>query len=276
MSAVLEVPKVRLLRPLLKFPKSYLRSYLYNRNIPFIEDPSNNNPKYSRALLRQQELTSQEQIRANNLVKYYAKRRIQTENNVHEIVSQHITVFPEGYGLLEKSYYQALSSEHQLKILQRCIMTFGVGKYPPKRASLFCLKEKIGLTCTLHGCLIFNWGSYIGFARESEAIKEDFLLGLVKEVRWDDRFNISFRKSYQKMRVRALKEKGWEQLKKIPEGKILSSLPHPVRLSLPGLWEENHLICPLIPFASKFTRREEYVISFSPRYPLTRFTFTIV
>jgi tRNA(Ile)-lysidine synthase len=283
MSSILETPSVRILRPLLQFPKSRLRRYLTLQNIPFVEDPSNANLKYSRTALRRETMPPQEQEQLERKIERYGFRRIQKENEINTAVSECVEVFSEGYGILDRSAYQKLSSKRQQDVLQRCIMTFGVGQYPPRRDSLEIIMKNLGTTCTLHGCLIFNRQGKIFFVREPQGIECAPLSGKSNTLRWDDRFILSFlpdasllKNDDDKTHVGPLKEKGWTQIKQTPEGELLKAFPHPVRLGFPSLWKGSRFFHLLMPFSSKFTKQKGYVIYFAPRYPLTRFTFTIV
>lgn len=280
MSALSETPSVRILRPLLQFSKSCLREYLTSRNIPFVEDPSNVNLKYSRTALRKENLTFSEQAQLIAMSYDYGICRIQEEKETNQIVSQCVEIFPQGYGLLKKEHYQQLSEKQQLNVLQRCLMTFGVGHYPPRRDSLKKIRKNPEITRTLHGCLIFNYQHWITFVREPEKIEKMSLTGNARNYRWDDRFNFSFLpemyENFSELSLAPLEEEGWKHINKTPEGEILKTLPHPVRLGLPALWEGSRFLQLLVPISSKFTKKKECAIHFAPRYPLTRFTFTIV
>ena len=52
MSAAVELPEVRLLRPLLGVSRSRLTATLLARGVPWIDDPSNADPRFERARLR--------------------------------------------------------------------------------------------------------------------------------------------------------------------------------------------------------------------------------
>ena len=279
MASILETPTFRLLRPLLNFSKASLRQFLNARGIPFLEDPSNSNPKYSRTALRQKDFSLEEQNDFRTSLHQYGLGRIQEEQAFNALVSQWVEVHPEGYGSIEKKAFYHLPESHQVALLKRCIMTFGVGLYPPRRESLRILRDTLETRRTLQGCLIFNHQNKIIFAREPAKIGRTFLSPEEKTVRWDDRFTFSYDAKAlslpEETALGPLQEKGWRLLKNAQEGKILTALPYPVRIGLPALWQGNHLLTLLMPSCSKFTRKKEYVMCFEPRYPLTRFTFTI-
>ncbi|HET6222664.1 MAG TPA: tRNA lysidine(34) synthetase TilS, partial [Dongiaceae bacterium] len=52
MAGAVELPEVRLLRPLLGIPRSRLTATLLARGVPWIDDPSNADPRFERARLR--------------------------------------------------------------------------------------------------------------------------------------------------------------------------------------------------------------------------------
>src|SRR5205085_10659920 len=52
MSAMRELPGLRLVRPLLSVPKARLRALLEAEHEPFVRDPSNRDPAFARVRLR--------------------------------------------------------------------------------------------------------------------------------------------------------------------------------------------------------------------------------
>ena len=52
MAGAVELPEVRLLRPLLGIPRSRLTATLLARGVPWLDDPSNTDPRFERARLR--------------------------------------------------------------------------------------------------------------------------------------------------------------------------------------------------------------------------------
>ena len=52
MAALVEQPEVRLLRPLLAVSRSRLTATLLARGVPWLDDPSNADPRFERARLR--------------------------------------------------------------------------------------------------------------------------------------------------------------------------------------------------------------------------------
>lgn len=280
MSALVEKPYCRLLRPLLAYSKSRLQATLVNYRQPWIEDPSNQNPHFKRVELRNKTTN----ISFAEMISFAQERR-DLEEDLNALIPSIVTPFPEGYALLNYSAWTQLDLEKRLRVMQRLLMTYGVNSYPPARESL----HKLALhfytsptSRTLNGCLILKHREKsLLFMREPGAIHHEIDLKDIAPATtflWDQRFNIHFSCPVDGSHIlKALGQKGWEFVKKeLEDQKDL--LPYPVALTLPSLWQQDQLI--FIPAVFKiranqtFTLFKENAIKFLPCYPLTRFTFT--
>ncbi|OJX12374.1 MAG: tRNA lysidine(34) synthetase TilS [Caedibacter sp. 37-49] len=281
MSALVEKPYYRLLRPLLTYSKQRLQATLISHNQTWIEDPSNQNSKFKRVELRQQKIQfSSKEILSRG------QQRIAYEDTLNVLIPRFVTPFPEGYALLKHSAWSQLTLENQLGIMQRLLMTYGRNPYPPARESLVKFIEhfhSLSSPRTLHGCLVFPYQQdFLLIMREPGAIHDEIQLTdnlNSMPAWWDQRFIINIPATLQgQCTLKALGQKGWETIKKvIPDSK--QYFPYPVALTLPSLWQEDRLISIpnyfKIPANQIFTLLEEHAIKFLPRYPLTRFTFIL-
>ncbi len=281
MSALVEKPYYRLLRPLLTYSKQRLQATLISYNQAWIEDPSNRNPKFKRVELRNKKL----QFSSKEIL-LRGQQRIIYEETLNALIPKLVTPLPEGYALLNYSAWSQLTLENQLGIMQRLLMTYGKSPYPPARESLnqfinYFLNNS--RPRTLHGCLVFpSQPNFLLIMREPGAIHHEIHLNTnpnTISLWWDQRFIVNIPTTLQDhFTLKALGQKGWETVKKVfQESK--QPFPYPVALTLPSLWQQDHLVyIPnyfKIPTNQIFTLFEEQAIKFLPRYPLTRFTFTL-
>lgn len=103
MAALRELPFVRLLRPLLRFPPERLRATLEAAGVAWVEDPSNRNRRFLRARLRAQLATAEAKPLGPILLaqaKEAAMARKTAEHRSAEALAQSVRFFPEGYALL--------------------------------------------------------------------------------------------------------------------------------------------------------------------------------
>jgi len=281
MSALIEKPHYRLLRPLLSHPKSRLQATLKSHNQPWIEDPSNQNSRFKRVKLR-----SKAPQFSLSEIRSWGQKRHSCEEALNELIPKVVTPFPEGYAFLDSQAWSRLEPEMQLSVIQRLLMTYGGNPYPPARESLYKLIAHLHTSPsarTLNGCLISRYHQeHLLFMREPGALQHEIDLHDAPKITslfWDHRFRIQLPFPLQEQQtLKALGQKGWEFVKKdLKNQKDL--LPYPVALTLPSLWHQDQLI--LIPSCFKscsnqtFTLFKENAIKFLPRYPLTRFTFTL-
>lgn len=280
MSAIVERPYHRLLRPLLSYSKKRLQATLVKHSQSWIEDPSNQNLKFKRvALRREAPHFSPREINS------FGEARRHYEETLNRLIPQMITPFPQGYAFLNHQAWSQLDLESKLGVLQRLLMTYGVNPYPPSRESLHKLSfhfQNNSTSRTLNGCLMLRYREkQLLFTREPGAIHHEIDLNNQENSThflWDQRFHIHLTPPQGQYTLKALGQKGWESLKKELNGQK-DFLPYPAALTLPSLWHQDQLIS--IPdffqiFSNQtFTLFKENAIKFLPCYPLTRFTFTI-
>ncbi|MBN9343589.1 MAG: tRNA lysidine(34) synthetase TilS [Caedibacter sp. 38-128] len=281
MSALVEKPYHRLLRPLLLYTKSRLQATLISSHQPWIEDPSNQNPKFKRV-----ELRSKTSNFSSSEIHSFGQKRCAYEEALNRLIPEIVTPLPQGYAFLNYQAWSQLDLESQLGVMQRLLMTYGVNSYPPAGESVHKLIlhfQKASSSRTLNGCRISRYREKnLLFMREPGAIRHEIDLSNAANTAplfWDQRFSVHLSSPlHGQHTLKALGQKGWESVKKALEDQK-ELLPYPVALTLPSLWQQDQLIA--IPSVFKicsnqtFTLFKENAIKFLPCYPLTRFTFTI-
>ena len=137
MAPVSDVGGVKLLRPLLAFPKSVLTGYLESVGQPWIEDPSNQNPRYTRTLIRQHLAQSPPSItaKAAELASRFSQIRAVLERETARHLTDCFSLFPNG-GELREAAFKTLPPEYGLRVLAAITKIIGGGEHAPRSEKL--------------------------------------------------------------------------------------------------------------------------------------------
>lgn len=160
MAALVELPHLRLLRPLLNLRSDTLRRDLQQRGQDFLTDPSNTNTRFTRARLRK---TMDETARLDALALAHESgaRRTLSENQTTSILAARATVDPHGFVSLDVTDLDSTDDASLMQILRRLALCVGTQGYPPRTERLQSLMAWLrqGLAnpsasrqCTLGGC----------------------------------------------------------------------------------------------------------------------------
>lgn len=161
MQPVMQLDGVRLLRPLLSVPKARLIATLQQAGQEWIEDPSNQNPRYTRSRIRAAlaETGELEQLsaRAYAVTQSFAHARNLMENKLASKLTSCIGLSQEG-AVIDTSSFIALEPEYGLRALAKISQRIGGGEHKPRTHKLERFYEAIisgALTKkrTLAGCI---------------------------------------------------------------------------------------------------------------------------
>lgn len=190
---------VELIRPLLSYSKQQLINYLVHNKIQWIEDPSNQNLKYDRSIIRNHigsytnpellisriNLTACHMQRTRQAIKFYTKQAIST----------YVVENKFGYVDIDIDAFDKLPEEIAMRVLLACITIIGGKIYKPRYKSFEYLFSKIMnnnfiKVCTLNGCKIIKAkNNFISIKREENAILTQEIVAYPGEpVVWDCRF----------------------------------------------------------------------------------------
>lgn len=156
MAAIRETGRVRLLRPLLDVPKARLRATLAALGQPWIEDPSNRDPRFERARLRAAGTTTAATLAA---IADAAEERARLERALAELAARIARPDPAARRiLLDAAGLEAAPAELARALLRRAVATVGGGRYPPPPAAvgrlLGALLARERTRRSLAGCLL--------------------------------------------------------------------------------------------------------------------------
>jgi tRNA(Ile)-lysidine synthase len=129
MSAAVELPEMRLLRPLLGVSRSRLTATLLARGVPWIDDPSNADPRFERARLRAGTGNRPAAPTADS-------GRPAREQKLAAAAVEVLDISPTGDVALDRSAFVRLGRDQQERLLSRVVQAIGGGDHPPRRDRL--------------------------------------------------------------------------------------------------------------------------------------------
>lgn len=160
MAALVDLPQLRLLRPLLNLRHEALLRDLHHRKQAFLTDPSNTNPRFTRARLRKT-LTETARLEAISSAREAGARRSLTESQTASLLAARATVDRHGFATLDAADLDSINDTSLMPILRRLALCIGTQGYPPRTERLQSLMAWLrqGLQnpaasrqCTLGGC----------------------------------------------------------------------------------------------------------------------------
>lgn len=128
MAALVEWPEVRLLRPLLAVPRARLTATLAVRGIAWIDDPSNDDPRFERARLRQAGMSDTARVADPTR----AGREVAAAAAGVALFQAH----DDGSLALDPEVLAELPAALRGRLLSRVVQSIGGGGHPPRRERL--------------------------------------------------------------------------------------------------------------------------------------------
>ncbi len=269
---------VRLIRPLLAWPKDRLVATCAAFAQPYIEDPSNRSPDYARPVLRRR-LAGDPDLRAALLKTALnaGEMRRQLGKTIASLLGRIATVGPDGSVLLDRVAFAAAGQEPRRAALAAVLRTVGGRAFAPDDDALVRLditlqSEGFGGS-SLAGCLIRRWRGNLSICRETGRAGPAVSLVSGEWRRWDDRFDLRIQSTEggTELTVGQLGAKGWATVRRA--GKI--SLPAAVGAALPAVRNGDRILSlPAVGWSDTGTPAIE--CRFLPLWPLASETFTVV
>ena len=130
MAAMVEREEVRILRPLLGIPRARLTMTLLARSVGWIDDPSNDDPRFERVRVRRDGKSP------SNSGLEAAARRMRAEAALAGAAVEILECDLEGAVAFGQAAYGQLPSELRLRLLSRLVQALGRADHPPRRARL--------------------------------------------------------------------------------------------------------------------------------------------
>lgn len=127
MSAAVELPEVRLLRPLLGVHRSRLTATLLARGVPWLDDPSNADLRFERARLRAARLPATPAA---------DRGRSTRELKLAAVSVEVLEISPARDVAIDRSAFARLGHDQQARLLSRVVQAVAGGDHPPRRDRL--------------------------------------------------------------------------------------------------------------------------------------------
>lgn len=256
MSPVSERDGVRLVRPLLEVPKARLRGTLECLGQPWIDDPSNVDPAYTRSSIRALGTSLEKAGISAESIATVARRvgraREALEHYAAQLIRENVTVDPAGFCWLERDSLLNAPEETGLRALSRVLSFVGARPRPPRLERLERLYADLrsgteGPKRTLAGCRILDAGERILVCRESRGEGERVSIAPGCWRRWDGRFDVfvqggpvsKLEGTHEICRLGTDGLRFVLQQEGMPERLRSFGLPSAVRPTLPALWDND-------------------------------------
>ncbi len=255
MAPLRETAQIRLLRPLLGIGKRRLQATCRGSGQGWIEDPSNSAQRFARGRLRAVSAALREEgltpARLADTARRAGRARSALEIATASLMARAVSVYPEGYVLIDRDLLMQAPEELALRALSRCLLTVGAGDHPPRLDRLErlyqALRDNAGAAGrTLAGCRVVpDKAGRLLMCREPIAA-ETKSLGRSADISsepvpWDGRFRITppSGRLPDGLEIRRLGGPGRAILRS--EGMAADRLPAIAALSLPAIWHGDRL-----------------------------------
>jgi tRNA(Ile)-lysidine synthase len=278
MSAVREMPGVRLVRPLLAAPKARLVAFLHAEGQDYLQDPSNRNPAFERSRVRMD--SEREGVEATVAkVREHARGRIARERKLAALLARAVTLHPAGFAVIDPVPIAA-AGELGERALGRVVMVLGGPAYPVRRKRLRRLREGLAeapnRARTLGGCRFVPWRGWLLALREAARAAPPVTLAPGRTSLWDRRFLATLLSAAKRpVGLGALGADGVAAVGSAPAGDD-NPLPRLIYPVLPALWDKAGLAA--VPHLGwrRTTPECAAVLAFRPPVSLFGAGFTVV
>ena len=284
MSAIVERPQLRLLRPLLPIPRTRLLATLRALGQTWLDDPSNRDPRFARTRIREA-LTRREVDRLSTEAVEAGTVRVAADTALAGHLARCAYLDPGGFAVLDAELWAAPGEPESTAILQRAVLCIGGGPYAPRSARLARLVAELrrfgarAPVRTLGGCLIGPWRDAAGrsklvVAREPAAAAPPVELSGAGPWPWDGRF-LWAGAALPGTSLEALQVEGWAALPKSVRRRWAHLVPPPARGGLPALRDGHGILrVPRLEF-SRNSKVFEGGLRFCPRHRLAPAAFML-
>lgn len=263
---------ITILRPLLGVSKGRLKALLKAQNLPWIQDPSNENQAFTRVKIRQI-LKNSNDFDAQTLARM-ASRLAQVKSVLNGLtenfLADALVVKSAGYGILKRKLFFNAAPEIGQRALSKILSFIGQSDYPIGFNKIERLYQALGKNdfrgATLQGCQLSPVPpGDILICREAREADEVLKLKSGEQALWDKRFKVCFR-GKGCLEVKALGERGWETFVHENPAARGVDVPHPVRASLPAFFRDGEVV--LVPHFNFSQENLEGVADFKPKNQL--------
>lgn len=242
---------VCLLRPVLHLRRATLRAYLQERNLDWVDDPSNEDERFERIRTRKALVVLEElglSVEALSLVAQNMAKAGTALSWYTYLAARDMVHFEAGAIVLELRKFRVLPDEISHRLILQALLWISGGQYPPRRAAMIdaVATAQRGGSTTLAGCRILNHKGKIWICREGAAMQNETASS---DAIWDQNWRV-FAGKLGACELRALGSQG---LQACSDWRA-QGCPAPVLEATPALWQGDELMAaPLAGFANGTT-----------------------
>jgi tRNA(Ile)-lysidine synthase len=226
-------------RPLIGVDRQDLRRYLMHHNVPWIEDPTNDDARYDRIKMRQALALleplgiTKERISDTVFLMTMARDALQ---GAAQRLAETVTEEPAGALVVEKRPFSMAPYETQLRFMAEAIRWMSSADYRPRRESLTEAHADVilGRKRTLSGCILRSDADHIRITREPRAVATLFI---PTDQPWDTRWRLSGPHGPD-LEIRAIGAEGLRHIKDWRD----TGLSRDTLIVTPAIWRGDTLI----------------------------------
>jgi tRNA(Ile)-lysidine synthase len=244
MSPIVERADLRLLRPLLGFPRSRLAATVLAHALAWIDDPSNEREDYARVAVRKT-LGEENRAALADVTGHAGVLRRTIDLRLAALLVDLVAVDPRGFAWLDGTGFDALPPALATRLLSRLTAVFGGRHYPARRAGLerAVATLRAGQSAVAGGCRFDRRGRRVLVCREAGAIGCGLEVRRGQSMHWDRRYVLT---APLDGRLAGLGSAGRSVA--LRTGMVdLRDFPAPVAEALPALWHAEALAAVFVP-----------------------------
>lgn len=239
MAPLVESRHLRLIRPLLGVARDDLRTFLAEAGQDWIEDPSNQDPRFERVRLRRAGAGGRAGLL--DLAAGKAAMLADLDASAGILAARHVRLFREGYARLDPALFDA-DRDAVTHLLSRLCRTIGGLAYPPAPAGLAALAAGLAggkSGQSLGRCVFARADGTILVRREARLLPGPVAFSPVRPVRWDDRWEVA--PGAGELALGPVGRAGMAQLEAARKADLLSpsSIPKVVWPVLPAIYRRG-------------------------------------
>ncbi|WP_081979459.1 tRNA lysidine(34) synthetase TilS [Pseudooceanicola atlanticus] len=230
---------ITFLRPMLSLHRAELQAFLTRRDLTWVSDPSNDDPRYDRVRARQAlqvlEPLGVTVASLNQVSRNLADIRETLAWYTFVEARQHVRV-DHGDIVIPLAAYRTFRPEISRRLLQQALIWVSGAEYPPRRKGMTLLQLSLsaGTGMPLAGCRVTVARGDIRITREAAALKD---LTAAPGEPWDGRWRL-IGPAVPGAEVRVTGETG---LKTCPDWRE-TGLPRTTLLAAPAVWQGDELV----------------------------------
>ncbi len=236
MAARRETDGILWLRPLLGFGRAELRDALRRKSLPWVDDPSNDDPRFERVKIRQALATLDlDPARLSETAARMAEARAVLDQTA-QAAARAIGRSEAGDIVFDRSGFDALPADTRQRLLAEALRQIASSPYRPRLSALQAALA--APRATLHGCLITRSAKEMRITREAQAVR-----GVIAPLGtdWDRRWSLTPPQGQQSMGDPEIRALGPTGLALCPD-RVFWHLPRASLLASPAIWDGARLI----------------------------------